>query len=232
MKFRVVGNTGLVASALSFGFWATFGVKESLLADEGVEQAVALMRQARKGGVNCFDNAEAYGSPNGEAERIFGLALERLTKEDPVMWRRSELIITTKIFWGGDGLNEKGLSRKHIQEGTAKCLARLRLDYVDLLFCHRPDKHTPTETVVRAMTEIVRSGKAQAWGTSEWSAQQITEAYWIATMSGLEPPQVSCRPRFLLDSPGRMLCCAVCFVLCVVCSAVPCVLLCYCTDVT
>ena len=111
-----------------------------------------------------------------------------MQKEDPEKWRRSDLIITTKVFWGGNGVNEKGLSKKHIDEGVANSLQRLQLDYVDLLFCHRPDPFTPTETVVRSMSDVVRSGKAKAWGTSEWSAQQITEAVWIARQYGLEPP--------------------------------------------
>jgi aryl-alcohol dehydrogenase-like predicted oxidoreductase len=88
------------------------------------------------------------------------------------------------VFWAGDGVNEKGLSRKHVNEGIVASLKRLQVDYVDLLFCHRPDPLTPTETVVRAMTDVVRSGKATAWGTSEWSAQQITEAVWIAKTHG------------------------------------------------
>lgn len=131
--------------------------------------------------------AEVYG--NGEAEILMGKAIKHLQAEDPVKWRRTDLIITTKIFWGfRGGVNEKGLSRKHILEGTAAALARLQVDYVDLIFCHRPDPLTPTETVVRAMSDVVRSGKATAWGTSEWSAQQITEAFFIAQREGLEPP--------------------------------------------
>lgn len=173
-----------------FGFWATFGVKMGLLDREGIQTAKDILTVARKGGINLFDNAEAYGNPNGEAERIFGQAFAELQKEDADLWRRSDVIITTKLFWGGTGQNERGLSRKHIMEGMEKSLKRLQLDYVDLIYCHRPDSLTPTETVVRAMTEVVRSGKAMAWGTSEWSAQQITEAFWIARMEGLEPPQV------------------------------------------
>mmetsp|Transcript_9344 Transcript_9344/g.26513 ORF Transcript_9344/g.26513 Transcript_9344/m.26513 type:complete len:361 (-) Transcript_9344:108-1190(-) len=195
MYYRVVGNTGMVASVLSFGFWATFGVKDGLLEDEGIEMAKDLLYVARKNGVNLFDNAEAYGNPNGEAERIFGEAYASLREEDPELWRRSDILITTKMFWGGTGHNEKGLSRKHIAEGVEKSLKRLKVDYVDMLFVHRPDIHTPTETVVRAMTDMVRQGKAMAWGTSEWSAQQITEAYFIAREGGLEPPQIE-QPQY------------------------------------
>lgn len=189
MPHRMLGRTGLQVSVLSYGFWATFGVKDSLQSEEGIQTAMDCLRVARKAGVNLFDNAEVYGSPRGEAERIMGEAIRRLTEEDPQLWRRSDILITTKIFWGGDGVNEKGLSRKHILEGTDAALERLQVDFVDLVFCHRPDPLTPTETVVRAMTDAVRSGRATAWGTSEWSAQQITEAVWIARSLGLEAPQ-------------------------------------------
>jgi voltage-dependent potassium channel beta subunit len=188
MYYRMMGSTGLQVSVLSYGFWATYGVKESLSGEAGVERAKELLRIAREAGVNCFDHAEAYGTPTGEAERIFGIALSELVEEDPILWRRSDLVITTKIFWGGSGVNERGLSRKHIMEGMDSSLERLGLEYVDMVFCHRPDPHTPTATVVRAMTDIVRSGASTSWGTSEWSAQQITEAFWIARTEGLEPP--------------------------------------------
>eukprot|EP00466_Bigelowiella_natans_P001912 jgi/Bigna1/89898/estExt_fgenesh1_pg.C_570093 len=178
MAYRMLGNSGLQVSVLAYGFWATFGDKNDLKGDSGVDMAKKCLRAARKGGVNLFDNAEGYGS--GRAERIMG--------EDPALWRRSDILITTKIFWGGRGVNELGLSRKHIVEGLDAACKRLQTEYVDLVFCHRPDPLTPTETVVRAMTDAVRSGKATAWGTSEWSAQQITEAVWIARQYGLEPP--------------------------------------------
>ena len=98
------------------------------------------MRIARNGGVNFFDNAETYGKKQGDAEIIMGQALQQLIKEDSVLWRRSDIVVSTKIFWGGSGVNEKGLSRKHIREGTQASLKRLQLDYVDILFCHRPVK--------------------------------------------------------------------------------------------
>ena len=203
MPFRMLGRTGLQVSVFSYGFWATFGVKEGLRDDEGIERAMACLRAARAGGVNLFDNAEVYGSPRGEAERIMGEAITRLRLEDPEGWRRSDILVTTKIFWGGDGVNEKGLSRKHIMEGADAALDRLQADYVDLIFCHRPDPLTPTETVVRAMTDIVRNGMATAWGTSEWSAQQITEAVWIARTMGLEPPQFE-QPQYNLFHRERV----------------------------
>lgn len=142
-----------------------------------------------------FDNAEAYGNPVGEAERIFGQAYKELKEEEPDLWRRSDVLITTKLFWGGSGFNERGLSRKHIIEGMNASLERLQLDHVDLIYCHRPDSVTPTENVVRAMTDLIRQNKAMAWGTSEWSAQQITEAFWVAETQGLEPPAVE-QPQY------------------------------------
>ncbi len=110
-------------------------------------------------------------------------------------WPRDEYVVATKIFWGGKGRNQRGLSRKHIVEGTNASLRRLGLEYVDLLFCHRPDLHTPIEETVRAMSHVVDQGKAFYWGTSEWSAAQITEAYHIARRERLNPPLMApCRP--------------------------------------
>lgn len=206
MPMRMLGNTGMQVSVLSYGFWATFGVKSDLKDDEGVKVAKQCLSVARDAGINFFDNAEVYGTPKGAAEAVMGRAIAELRAEDPVKWRRSDILISTKIFWGGDGVNEKGLSRKHILEGLSASLRRLREDYVDLVFCHRPDPLTPTETVVRAMTDAIRAGKACNWGTSEWSAQQITEAYWIAKVHGLEPPMFEqpqynmfCRQRFEVE---------------------------------
>ena len=142
MPHRMLGGTGLQVSVLSYGFWATFGAKEGLSDEAGVQQAMACLRTARNHGVNLFDNAEVYGSPRGEAELIMGEAIARLAQDDPLAWRRSDLLITTKVFWGGDGVNEKGLSRKHAIEGAVNALERLQVDYVDLIFCHRPDPLT------------------------------------------------------------------------------------------
>jgi len=189
MKYRLLGNTGLAVSVLSYGTWATYGAKEDLMGKSGIEICKECFTTARKAGVNLFDNAETYGVPVGAAEEIMGQAIKELQADDPVLWRRSDLVLTTKLFWGGDGVNERGLSRKHLTEGLDASLKRLQLDYVDLCFCHRPDPYTPTETIVRGMTDLVRSGKATAWGTSEWSAAQIVEAVWIARSYGLEPPQ-------------------------------------------
>ena len=108
MAYRMLGNTGLQVSVLSYGFWATFGAKQDLSDDEAVDKAKEILRIARAGGINLFDNAETYGSPRGAAEEIMGEALAQLTDEDPELWRRTDLLITTTIFWGGDGVNEKG----------------------------------------------------------------------------------------------------------------------------
>jgi len=197
MAYRTLGNSGLKVSILGYGFWATFGVKGDLQNLQGVEAAKACLREARKYGVNFFDNAETYGDPEGEAERIMGEALRQLQYEDPKLWRRSDILVSTKLFWGGNGQNEMGLSVKHLREGMAQSLRNLQLDHVDVVFAHRPDGLMPTEAVVRGMTDLVRSGKATCWGTSEWSAQQITEAVWIARAYGLEPP-VAEQPQYHL----------------------------------
>jgi aryl-alcohol dehydrogenase-like predicted oxidoreductase len=115
MAYRMLGNTGLQVSALSFGFWASYGHKDDLKDDAGLTIAKDVLRVARKGGINFFDNAEAYA--DGDAEIIMGKAIVALRKEDPELWRRSDILISTKIFWGGKGVNETGLSRKHLNEG-------------------------------------------------------------------------------------------------------------------
>jgi voltage-dependent potassium channel beta subunit len=174
MKYRFLGRSGLKVSALSFGAWVTFG--------DQVDESVAYncMKEAYDAGVNFFDNAEAYA--NGEAEIMMGNIIKKAG------WKRSDLVLSTKIFWGGDGPNDAGLSYKHIIEGANAALKRMQLDYVDLIFCHRPDQHTPIEETVRAMDQVIRSGKAFYWGTSEWSAEQIREAYHIARRESLRPP--------------------------------------------
>jgi voltage-dependent potassium channel beta subunit len=174
MEYRYLGNSGLQVSALSYGAWVTFGSQ----VDENA--ARQLMRTAFDAGVNFFDNAEVYA--DGEAERLMGSALKRLG------WQRSEYLVSTKIFWGGDGLNQRGLSRKHILEGTDAALGRLGLDYVDLIFCHRADLHTPVEETVRAMNHVIDQGKALYWGTSEWPAERILDAYHVARRERLIPP--------------------------------------------
>ncbi|PWH15437.1 MAG: aldo/keto reductase [Ardenticatenia bacterium] len=174
MEYRRLGRSGLELSALSFGSWVTFGQQ----IDEDV--AYACMEAAYQAGVNFFDNAEAYAG--GQAEIIMGNVIKRAG------WKRSDLVISTKIFWGGKAPNRSGLSRKHLLEGIRASLARLQLDYVDLIFCHRPDLYTPIEETVWAMHYIVSNGLALYWGTSEWSAEQIRTAYDIARREHLIPP--------------------------------------------
>lgn len=200
MEYKKMGGSGLVVSALSFGFWATFGVKDNC----GVPEAEKIMTVARKAGVNLFDNAEAYGQPNGRAEEIMGEALQNLMNgPEKDLWKREDLILTTKIFWSGGGINAKGVSMKHVKEGLTNSLRRLRLEYVDIVFAHRYDYLTPTEEIVRAFTQQIRDGKALYWGTSEWTSQQITEAYWIARQYNLIPPVVE-QPQYNLCERKKM----------------------------
>ncbi|KAJ3109565.1 ATP-sensitive inward rectifier potassium channel 1, partial [Physocladia obscura] len=131
-------------------------------------------------GINFFDNAEVYA--NGKSEIAMGKAIKKFG------WKRSSYVISTKIFWGGEGVNERGLSRKHIVEGTKAALERLQLDYVDLIFAHRPDTDTPMEETVRAFNHVIERGWAFYWGTSEWSAEQLTDAHRIAEKLGLIGP--------------------------------------------
>lgn len=174
MEYRHLGKSGLKVSALSLGTWITYGGQ----VDEDV--AYDCMAAAYESGVNFFDNAESYA--HGEAEIVTGNVIRRAG------WKRSDLVISTKIFWGGDGPNDTGLSHKHLVEGINASLERLQMDYVDLLFCHRPDIYTPVEETVWAMNQIIQQGKAFYWGTSEWSAQQIMDAYGTARREHLIPP--------------------------------------------
>jgi voltage-dependent potassium channel beta subunit len=181
MEYRFLGRSGIKVSALSFGTWVTFGDQ----VDE--ETAAACLKTAHEAGVNFFDTAEGYAG--GRAEVLLGRIIRRFG------WKRSDLVVSTKIFWGGSGPNEAGLSRKHIIEGTDASLKRLQLDYVDLVFCHRPDKDTPVEETVRAMSHLIASGKAFYWGTSEWSAEEIRDAYHIARRERLVPPTME-QPQY------------------------------------
>ena len=181
MEYRRLGSAGLKLSALSFGSWVTFGTQ----ADEDL--AYEMMKTAFDAGVNFFDNAEAYAG--GESEILMGKVIKRAG------WKRSDLVVSTKIFWGGNGPNNSGLSRKHILEGTDAALERMQLDYVDLIFAHRPDIQTPIEESVRAFNHVINQGKALYWGTSEWSAAQIMEAYAVARREHLIPPQME-QPQY------------------------------------
>ena len=181
MEYRFLGSSGLQVSALSFGSWVTFG------SQIGEDIAYDCMKAAYDAGVNFFDNAEVYAG--GQSETLMGNVFKRTG------WKRSDLVVSTKVFWGGQGPNDRGLSRKHVVEGTNAALARLQLDYVDLVFCHRPDKFTPVEETVRAMSYLVDQGKAFYWGTSEWPAVQIMEAYAVARREHLVPPTME-QPQY------------------------------------
>lgn len=184
MQYRRLGKAGLRVSALSFGSWVTFS------AQLNVADAREAMAVARDYGVNFFDNAEVYA--RGESERIMGEALQQL------QWPRDSYIVSSKVFWGAvdDPLpTQEGLSRKHVTEACHQALKRLQVDYLDLYFCHRPDYETPIEETVRAMTDLVRQGKIFYWGTSEWTARQLTEAYEVAYRHHLEPPTME-QPQY------------------------------------
>jgi voltage-dependent potassium channel beta subunit len=174
MEYRFLGRSGLKVSVLSLGAWVTYGYQV------GEDVTYDCMIAAYQSGVNFFDNAEVYAS--GKAELAMGNAIKKAG------WKRSDLVISTKIFWGGEGPNDAGLSRKHLLEGIHASLQRLQMDYVDLLFCHRPDQYTPVEETVWAMNQIIQQGKAFYWGTSEWPATRIMEAYGIARREHLIPP--------------------------------------------
>lgn len=181
MEYRRLGKTGLKLSALSLGAWITYG------GQVGEQVARECMAAAYEAGVNFFDNAEAYS--NGQAEEVMGNVIKQLG------WRRESIVVSTKIFWGGDGPNDTGLSHKHIIEGLNSALRRLQLEYVDLVYCHRPDPNTPIEETVRAMDIVIKQGKAFYWGTSEWSAAEIMRADAIARQYGLTPPSME-QPQY------------------------------------
>jgi voltage-dependent potassium channel beta subunit len=181
VNYRRLGGAGLKVSELSLGAWVTYG------GQVGEEAALKCMSAARDAGVNFFDNAEAYS--HGNAEVVMGNVIKKLG------WRREDIVISSKVFWGGEGPNDRGLSRKHIYEACRNSLKRLQLDYVDLYFCHRPDPNTPIEETVRAMDDLIHQGKIIYWGTSEWTAADIMRAYGLAKELGLTPPQME-QPQY------------------------------------
>ncbi len=183
MNYRRLGKSGLKLSELSFGSWVTFSTQ---LDDS---KAGDCMKVAYDSGVNFFDNAEGYA--NGESELIMGKVLSRMK------WPRDSYCVSSKVFWGGEKPTQKGLSRKHIHDACHSALERLKVDYLDLFFCHRPDRHTPIEETVRAMDSLVKQGKVLYWGTSEWSADEIRAAYGLARQYNLEPPVME-QPQYNL----------------------------------
>lgn len=191
MEYRHLGRTGIRVSELSFGSWVTFHNQVD------VKPAVEMMAAAYDAGVNFFDNAEVYAS--GKSEEVMGKALKELK------WRRGSYLVSTKLFWGlHDNINEKNtLNRKRLIEGINGSLQRLDLEYVDLIYCHRPDKTTPIEETVWAMHNIIEWGKAFYWGTSEWAASEIIEAIQIAERHHLHKPVVE-QPQYNMFERGRL----------------------------
>ncbi|PYH49413.1 putative voltage-gated K+ channel beta subunit (KCNAB) [Aspergillus saccharolyticus JOP 1030-1] len=185
MLYRRVGNSGLHVSALGLGGWLTFG------GHVDNEITFQCMKQAYDCGINFFDTAESYAG--GQSEIVMGQAIKKFG------WKRSDLVISTKLNWGlANGeilINNHGLSRKHIVEGTRASLERLQLDYVDIIYAHRPDRLTPMEETVRAFNHVIEKGWAFYWGTSEWSADEISEACGIARALGLIAPIVE-QPQY------------------------------------
>ncbi|MGJ1264417.1 potassium channel beta subunit family protein [Sphingobacterium spiritivorum] len=193
MEYRRMGKTGLQLSVLSFGSWVTFARQT----DD--QQNDRLMSVAYDAGINFFDNAEVYS--NGLSEEMMG----RILKQKD--WDRSSYVVSSKAFFGWKGADKKpnqhGLSRKHLTEACHEALTRLQVEYLDLYYCHRPDKNVPVEEVVRTMNTLIQQGKILYWGTSEWSAAEIVEAHAAAGRLGLEAPAVE-QPEYNLFNRQKM----------------------------
>jgi voltage-dependent potassium channel beta subunit len=191
MKYRRLGRSGLQISELSIGSWITYGNQ----VDESV--AIDTLAAARDAGVNFFDNAEVYAG--GRSETLMGNALKQLG------WAREDYIISTKFYWGiAAGPNRKNtLNRKYLHHAIEGSLKRLQLDCIDLVYCHRPDPHTPIEETVWAMHDMIQSGKALYWGTSEWSAAEIVSAWQIAERHHLHKPVME-QPQYNLFHRQRV----------------------------
>jgi|TARA_R110000782_G_scaffold259894_1_gene350906 voltage-dependent potassium channel beta subunit len=186
MEYRRLGKSGLQLSELSLGSWLTFGKQI------GNNIAEDLMKLAYNNGVNFFDNAEIYA--RGESEIVMGKILKKMK------WDRDSYVVSSKVFFGYRGTentkpNQNGLSRKHVFEACHQALERLQVDYLDLFFCHRPDKNTPIEETVWAMHNLITQGKILYWGTSEWSAQEIMEAHMVAKQYNLIGPTME-QPQY------------------------------------
>ena len=194
MQYRRLGRTGLRLSTLSFGSWVTYHNQVDQSA------AVEMMAAAYDAGVNFFDNAEVYAA--GRSETLMGQALKTLG------WPRLNYVVSTKFFWGldrsGDAINRKDtLNRKYLMQAIDGSLKRFGLEHIDLVYCHRPDPHTPVEETVRAMSDMITQGKALYWGTSEWSAADIRAAWEIAERHHLHKPVVE-QPQYHLFHRRRV----------------------------
>jgi voltage-dependent potassium channel beta subunit len=192
VEYRRLGNSGLQLSGFSYGSWVTFGRSVDVFS------AMECMTLAYDAGVNFFDNAEGYAW--GQSELIMGEALRRLR------WSRDSYCVSSKVFMGSaknPGVLQRGLSRKHVIEACDQALQRLGVDYLDLYFCHRPDSLTPVEETVRAMHTLIQQGKVLYWGTSEWPADKILEAYKLAERHHLTPPTME-QPQYNMFSRARV----------------------------
>ena len=185
MPYRHLGRSGLELSLLSFGSWVTFGTQVD------TSLAVDCLAAAREAGVNFYDNAEAYGG--GKSETIMGEAFAQLG------WERHSYVVSTKLFWGlhSDVNMRNTLNRKYLMQAIDGSLERFGLDFVDLVYCHRPDPHTPILETVWAMSDMITAGKAHYWGTSEWSGAEIAEAVAVAERHHLHAPVVE-QPQYNL----------------------------------
>ncbi|KAF2850059.1 Aldo/keto reductase [Plenodomus tracheiphilus IPT5] len=192
MEYRFLGKSGLQISAISLGGWLTYG------GHVGDENTFACLKAAFDAGINFFDCAEGYAG--GESEKVMGRAIKHFG------WNRNDIVVSTKIYWGTHNsslpaprnkINNLGLSRKHLIEATAASLSRLQLSYVDIIYAHRPDRHTPIEETVRAFNHLITTGQTLYWGTSEWLASEIEEAWSVADRLGLIGP--------IVEQPGYSL---------------------------
>lgn len=193
MEYRKMGRTGLDISVLSFGSWVTFHKQ----IDDSISDR--LMSIAYEQGINFFDNAEVYAL--GESEKMMGRVLKSKN------WERSSYLISSKVFFGSRGKenkpNQHGLGRKHIMEACEEALRRMQVEYLDLFFCHRPDRTVPMEEIVRSMNTLIQQGKIFYWGTSEWTAAEIMEANAVADKLGLEGPKME-QPEYNLFNRWKM----------------------------
>ncbi|CAI7604952.1 unnamed protein product [Penicillium glandicola] len=196
MQYRFLGRTGLKVSVISLGSWLTYG------GHVGNETSLECLKVAYDAGVNFFDTAEVYSG--GQSEIVLGEAIKKFG------WKQNDLVISTKIYWGRANsanpdkpLNNNGLSRKHIIEGMNFSLQRLALPYVDVVYAHRPDRDTPMEEIIRGFNYLIDNGKAFYWGTSEWSASEISDAWRIADRLGLVGPVVE-QPQYNLLARERV----------------------------
>lgn len=193
MEYRRLGRSGLQVSVLSFGSWVSFSKQ---INDKAADE---LMGVAYDNGINFFDNAEVYAL--GESEKMMGRVLKKKN------WDRSSYTVSSKAFWGWRGKenkpNQTGCNRKHLMEACNEALQRLQVDYLDMYFCHRPDKNTPVEETVWAMNHLIQQGKLLYWGTSEWSGVEIMEAHKVAQQYHLIGPTME-QPQYNLFERSKM----------------------------